>query len=391
MQQLDILIVDDDKMDRTAFCRHMATGGLPLRVFEAATGAEGCALLAKQSFACLFLDNRLPDMDGIEFLQNFYDVDEDMLPLPVVMMTGQDSGNLMEEALRWGVHDFVTKDGATAASLSIALRKAREVFDLKKTRRAMEARIHQSEKMDAVGQLTSGIAHDFNNLLTVILGNTRLMRRRLEGREDDAVIAALGQKIDAVDTAARKGVDLVRHLMVFARQQEVRQEITPVAATLADICALLERTLGGNITLETRLDDADARVSVDRNMLENAIINLSVNARDAMPKGGRLTVAGKIAAQDGREFYAIAVSDTGSGMSEHVRLRIFEPFFTTKAAGEGTGLGLAMVYGFVRQAGGAIEVDSKEGEGTTFRIRLPLHSRAAQNSMEEACPEKSSA
>jgi signal transduction histidine kinase len=110
-----------------------------------------------------------------------------------------------------------------------------------------------------------------------------------------------------------------------------------------------------------------------------------------MPRGGRLTVAGKIAVQDGREFYVISVSDTGCGMPEQVRVRIFEPFFTTKLAGEGTGLGLAMVYGFVRQAGGIIEVDSKEGEGTTFRIRLPLHSRAAQEFKEEACQEKSSA
>lgn len=374
---IDILVIDDDDTDRMALRRHLARAAFPVTVFEAATGNEGAALMAQRSFACVFLDYRLPDMDGLALLQRFYDVDTDLLPAPFVMMTGEHADRVMSEALRWGVHDFIVKAGITFDTLMIALHKAREIFDLKRLRKDMEEKLRHAQKMDAVGQLTSGIAHDFNNLLTVILGNTRIMTRRLEGLED-AVAPVLAQKVAAVEGAARRGADLVRHLMIFTRQQEVRQETIDGNLAVSEGCLLLERALGGRVELKLELSPAASPVSVDKTMLENALINIAVNARDAMPQGGILTVTTGVSMRDGAPFFAVTMADTGTGMPEHVRQRIFEPFYTTKPAGEGTGLGLAMVYGFIRQSGGHIEVDSKEGTGTQFRIYLPLHAEQGE-------------
>lgn len=380
---IDILIIDDDDTDRMAVRRHLARASVPMNVFEAATGEEGSALMAQRHFACVFLDYRLPDMDGLALLQKFYDVDADMLPAPFIMMTGEHAEHVMSEALRWGVHDFIIKTSITFDTLMIAFRKAREVFDLKRLRKGMEEKLRHAQKMDAVGQLTSGIAHDFNNLLTVILGNTRIMTRRLEG-SSDPVAPVLVQKVEAIEGAARRGADLVRHLMIFTRQQEVRQETIDGNLAVSEGCTLVQRAIGERVELKLELSSISSPVTVDKTMLENAIINIAVNARDAMPKGGTLTVTTGVSMRDGTPCFTVTMADTGTGMPEHVRQRIFEPFFTTKPAGEGTGLGLAMVYGFIRQSGGHIEVDSKEGTGTQFRIYLPL--RAEQ---EETCQPKS--
>lgn len=369
-ERLQVLVIDDDAMDRIAIRRHLLSAALNSDVHEAETGAAGIALLRERRFDCVFVDYRLPDMEGTSLLQVFYDITNDQMPAPFVMLTGQGGEEVMAEALRWGAHDYIVKDHITGPSVLIALLKAREIFDLKRARHSAEDKLRQAQKMDAVGQLTSGIAHDFNNLLTVILGNTRMMRRRL-AEIPAAQGIAIAPKVDAVESAAQRGADLVRHLMVFSRQQELKSATVDIGAALAHTVTLLERTLGKGINLVLTAEQGMRPVHVDATLLENAVINVSVNARDAMPQGGTLTITARPVVFNDSSHVLISIADTGAGMPEHVRERIFEPFFTTKPAGEGTGLGLAMVYGFIRQTGGHIEVDSEAGRGTTFRIYLP--------------------
>ncbi len=377
----DILVIDDDALDRMAIRRYVSRPHLNVRVQEAATGEAGAALLAAQRFDCLFLDYRLPDMDGVAFLKRFYDLDADLMPCPVVMLTGQGSEGVMTDALRWGAHDYIIKDNISADTLNIALIKAREIFDLRRARLQTDEKLRHAQKMDAVGQLTSGIAHDFNNLLTVILGNTHLMLRRLPNIGTEAQ-EKLGPKVEAIETAARKGADLVRHLMVFTRQRELKEVVFDPNRCIADTLLLLKRTLGETIEVREHFAEDIGNIRVDTGLFENAVINIAVNARDAMKKGGRLDITTEnvnLTANDliaypemsPNSYVLIAIADNGEGMPESVRQRIFEPFYTTKPAGEGTGLGLSMVYGFIRQSGGHIQVDSTPGAGTIFRIYLP--------------------
>jgi signal transduction histidine kinase len=366
---LKVLLIDDDDIDRMAIHRHLQKCGPDISLTEVHTGAEGEALLEKGDFACVFVDYRLPDMDGVTLLQRFYNLDTGELPAPFIMLTGQGNEKVMEEALRWGAHDYIVKSQLSADSVSIALKKARQLFELKKSRRQAEAMLVQAQKMDAVGQLTSGIAHDFNNLLTVILGNTRLMFRKLE--KGDVPKEELAAKVRAIDEAAKRGAALVRHLMVFTRERELKPAAADLNHIVNETLDMLRRTIPANVEIEARLGNAGS-VMVDAGQLEHAIINISVNARDAMPQGGKITISTG-AAENG--FAVLSIRDTGSGIPDHVRQRIFEPFFTTKPAGQGTGLGLAMVYGFIQQSGGKIEVESVEGSGTCFRLLLP---RAAE-------------
>jgi signal transduction histidine kinase/ActR/RegA family two-component response regulator len=246
-------------------------------------------------------------------------------------------------------------------------------------RRREEAQmtLSQMQKMEAVGQLTAGIAHDFNNLLAVIGGSLEFV--------DGAAargLTAEPELIDAALRATRRGRELVRRLLAFSRQSPLRAEATTIDQLVLDTLRLLQRTLGQGIDMVTRLDAEAAVISVDRNQMANALLNLALNARDAMPEGGQLTIATRCRPVSGDapggssrwptgEEVCITISDTGTGMTDEVRSRAFEPFFTTKADGLGSGLGLSMVQGFVEQSGGRIDIESAPGKGTTITIRLP--------------------
>ena len=245
------------------------------------------------------------------------------------------------------------------------------------TRRAQtESALREAQKMQAIGQLTGGIAHDFNNLLTVILGNLELARPRLA---DDA--ALLG-RVERAVWAAQRGATLTAQLLAFARKQPLAPGPIDLAGTVPELLPLLRRTLGEHI--EIRFVDTAGLwpAMADAAQLENAVLNLALNARDAMPGGGRLTIelANKVLDDDyanrhvevtAGDYVMLAVSDTGHGMTPDVLERVFEPFFTTKPDGKGTGLGLAMVFGFVKQSGGHVKIYSEPGEGSTVRLYLP--------------------
>jgi signal transduction histidine kinase len=246
-------------------------------------------------------------------------------------------------------------------------------------REETEARLRQAQKMEAVGQLTGGVAHDFNNLLTVIIGSLAMLQRRLaEGSARDVRL------VENALEGARRAAALTHRLLAFSRQQPLDPKPLDLNRLVAGMSELLQRTLGEQIEIETVLAGGLWRATADPNELENAILNLAVNARDAMPEGGKLTVETANTALD--EAYAasrqevkpgqyvlISVSDTGAGMPRELLGRVFEPFFTTKPVGKGTGLGLSQVYGFIRQSGGHVAIYSEPGEGTTVKLYLPRH------------------
>jgi PAS domain S-box-containing protein len=258
-------------------------------------------------------------------------------------------------------------------------------------RARMEQELRQAQKMEAVGQLTGGLAHDFNNLLTVITGNLEMLEPRLE-RADDRELLREAQE------AADLGAKLAGRLLAFGRRQPLNSKPIDLSALVAGMSDLLRRTLGASVEVDTRLAPGLHATMADPGQVENALLNLAINARDAMPGGGKLTIETAEAALD-REtahgaamqaggYVMLSVSDTGKGMSPEVRRRAFEPFFTTKGPGAGTGLGLSMVYGFVKQSGGHVQLASEEGKGTTVRIYLPaIHGGTAG----AAAPQESAA
>jgi signal transduction histidine kinase len=276
-----------------------------------------------------------------------------------------------------------------------ALRKANETLEERVAERTQafeaehrhrelaEEKLRQSQKMEAIGQLTGGIAHDFNNLLTGITGSLDLIRRRMDaGRTQD-----IARFMDAASTSAQRAAALTHRLLAFARRQSLDAKPSDVNALVAGMDDMLRRTLGEQVRFEVILGAGLWPALTDANQLENAILNLTLNARDAMPEGGRLRIettnTQMRASQSlvGEEvtpgpYVVVCVSDTGMGMTPEVVAKAFDPFFSTKPPGQGTGLGLSMIYGFAKQSGGHVRIDSVIGEGTTVKLYLPRASSA---------------
>ncbi len=253
------------------------------------------------------------------------------------------------------------------------IRDVSERHRAEEERRSLEARLRQAQKMEAVGRLAGGVAHDFNNLLTAITGNLTLALRKVpEG-------SPVHRWLSEVDRSAWRAASLTRHLLAFSRQQVIEPKVLDLRAVVEGMESLVARTIGEDVRLRVRLADVPCRVVVDHGQMEQIVLNLVTNARDAMPDGGLLTLEvertgrphllGVPGPEGGGHVVVLSVRDTGHGMRADVQRRIFEPFFTTKTSG--TGLGLAMVYGAAEQNGGWVEVDSTPGHGSTFRLYLP--------------------
>jgi signal transduction histidine kinase len=252
-----------------------------------------------------------------------------------------------------------------------------------------QQQLHQAQKMEAVGQLTGGIAHDFNNLLTIIIGNVDALATLFDSQPKAKEFADLALK------ASLRGADLTRQLLAFSRQQRLQPKVINLNELVKGVTTLLRRTIGTNIDIRTELDDALWLAEVDVAQVESAVVNLAVNARDAMPNGGQLTIETVNQIVDGSyatenldiapgNYAMLSVTDTGTGIPAAILNRVFDPFFTTKEVGKGTGLGLSMVYGFAKQSGGHVKIYSEEGHGTAVRLYLP---RAAQDKLTAAVPE----
>ena len=255
-----------------------------------------------------------------------------------------------------------------------------------------EETLRQSQKLEAIGQLTGGVAHDFNNLLTVIRGSVDLLRR------DNLTEEKRRTYIDAIGTTADRATNLTRQLLAFARRQALTPELIDTGVSLTELATMIGTLTGSRITLHTQVPDYPCYTMADRALLDTAIVNMAINARDAMEGAGTLTIAtGPVSGIPGvrghspvaGDYIAVTVADTGSGIAEDDLIRIFEPFFTTKPVGQGTGLGLSQVFGFAKQSGGDIRVDSEVGRGTTFTLYLPrIYPNPNELLSDDALPER---
>jgi PAS domain S-box-containing protein len=303
--------------------------------------------------------------------------------------------NSVEKACRFGsdgqiVYRTLHKDGTWRfiESMRTAIRNDKgEVSRLVSIgrditeRRALEEQFMQSQKMEAVGRLSGGIAHDFNNLLGVVIGYAEFLVENLEHNEP------LRSSSYEILVAGKRAASLTQQLLAFSRQQVLDPKVLDLNAVVSDVDKLLRRVIGEDIQLETRLDALPGSVKADQSQMEQVLVNLAVNARDAMQRGGKLTIrTGNIEMHEDfvqhrypvrpGPYVSLTVADTGTGMDAATRERAFEPFFTTKEQGKGTGLGLSTVYGVVKQSGGYIDIESAPGKGTTFKIYLPLTAEA---------------
>jgi PAS domain S-box-containing protein len=307
------------------------------------------------------------------------------------LLSGETS--LLQQDLRYTTGTGAVVHGATSIALVKNEKGETEQLIVQITdtseKKLVNERLQKAQKMEAIGQLTGGLAHDFNNLLTVIIGNLQLLEGKMGADEKSAK-----RVVEAID-AARKGSELTRQLLAFARKQELEPRDVGVNELIVGLAPLIERTLGENVELKVDTMAGEPHTLIDPSQLESAILNLSINARDAMNDSGRLTIETQPAYLD--RFYAdkhpevvpghyvmVAVSDNGCGMSAELLEKVFQPFFTTKAPGKGTGLGLSMVYGFIKQSGGHISVYSEVGHGTSVKMYLPRRMQAGDAASENA-------
>jgi signal transduction histidine kinase/CheY-like chemotaxis protein len=294
--------------------------------------------------------------------------EDGMVGLAAQAAVAMDNARLFRERAR-------AQDQLKALNAELEQRVAKEVAD----RMNAEDALRQAQKMEAVGQLTGGVAHDFNNLLTIIVGGLDTIRRAKP--EDQARIR---RAADMAQQGAQRAVSLTSRLLAFSRRQPLAPKPLDLNGLVRDMTELLHRTLGEQVELESVLAPRLWTIEADANQLESAVLNLAVNARDAMPQGGKLTIETGNTFLDDRyvetsaevtpgQYVLIAVSDSGAGIPKDVLSRVFEPFYTTKEVGRGTGLGLSMVYGFVKQSGGHVTIYSETGEGTTVKMYFPRY------------------
>ena len=294
---------------------------------------------------------------------------------------------LAEATLR-GVNEALEKRvEARTADLERAIDRLQA--EVGERERAEEA-LRQAQKMEAVGRLTGGIAHDFNNLLTPVIGGLEILASQVEEPR-------LRRLAEAALDSSRRGAKLTGQLLAFSRLQRLGIASVPVNRVIEDLRQILKHTIGPGIAIRTELAEGALHASCDENQLENAILNLAINARDAMPGGGTLTIRTGLTTEPGDpelapgDYVCVTVADTGAGMPADVLARATEPFFSTKPLGKGTGLGLAQVYGIARQSGGTVRIDSREGEGTTVHILLPRAEQGAEAAPADAGSEPSEA
>ena len=368
---LRVLIVEDSASDAELMVRALRQGGFEI-VQECVQTAEAMrAALARQSWDVVLSDYSLPHFDAPAALAVVRAAAPDV---PFIVVSGSVGEDTAVTVMQAGAADYIMKD--RLQRLAPAVTRAVEGAAVRRERRQLEEQLQHSQRMEAVGRLAGGIAHDFNNVLTAVLGSIELLL--LDAPPD----RPHREELDIIRDAATRAKDLIRQLLAFSARQVLQPMVIDLNHLVKDVAKMLRRLIGEDVALETTLAPGLGAVRVDTGQIEQVLVNLAVNARDAMPQGGRLAIATGNVELDGTRaspaatvpagrYVLLQISDTGVGMDAPVQAHVFEPFFTTKPRGKGTGLGLATVYGIVRQSGGHITVESALGQGATFRIYLP--------------------
>jgi two-component system cell cycle sensor histidine kinase/response regulator CckA len=370
MQKLEVLIVEDNPDDAELVLRALRQAGFDPHWSRVETEPDFMAAL-KKTPQIILSDYSMPSFSGLRALELSQ---ASGLNIPLILISGTVGEDVAVEAMRRGSADYLLKD--RLARLGSAVERVLNEQRLIAERKELEAQFVQAQKMEVIGQLSAGMAHDFNNILAVIIGYGDLMLQELRGE------STLRNYTAEIRHAADRASALTRQLLVFSRKQASQAVVFDLNAMLQDLDKMLRRLIDENVELTMVLSQEAGRVKADAGYIGQVLMNLVVNARDAMPNGGKLTITTSNAtlgenvesATSGPlpgRYVVISVSDTGTGMTAEVQARLFEPFFTTKPKGKGTGLGLVTCQAIVRQCGGKIDIFSKPGQGATFRIYIP--------------------
>lgn len=375
---LRALIADDSENDVLFLLRALRKAGYEPVYERVSTAPAMKAALQRQTWDIVISDYEMPNFGGFEALQLLKESGHD---LPFILVSAVVSEETAVAAMKAGAHDYIMKRNLVrlAPAIERELREAQTRGARKAAEEALrqsEEQLRQAQKIEAVGRLASGVAHDFNNILTVITGHSELLLRQLDADDPRR------KNAEQIEKAAYRAAALTRQLLTFSRKQVIEPRVLKLNAIILNIEKMLRRLIGEDIEFCTVLDSAAGHIKADPGQIEQVIMNLAVNARDAMPNGGKLTVTTANTTLDKNQlkhfpdlcagdYVMLTIADTGTGMSEEVKAHLFEPFFTTKPPGKGTGLGLATCFGIVKQSTGHINVHSELGRGTTFKIYFP--------------------
>ena len=374
LRHVNILLIDDDPQAQALIEMALIDAHFERKIEVAATAALGLERIKADQHDIYLVDQRLPDGTGLDLIRVAKDLGTDK---PFILMTGYGSGALDEAALREGAADYVEKH-LVGAHLERSIRYALRNWMSSRALHDREEQLRQSQKMEAIGRLAGGVAHDFNNLLTAIIGYTDMIAERSD------VDPATTREVLEIRRAADRGAALTRQLLAFSRKQFLHPTVININESVAGLLHMLPRLIGDHIHTDARLGSGIGYVKADASQIEQVIVNLVLNARDAMPAGGHVTIettnvelteerlSGEGLGLEPGPYVMLAITDTGVGMDDVTRAHAFEPFFTTKSKGKGTGLGLATVYGIIDQSGGGIAMDTAPGRGTSIRIYLPV-------------------
>jgi len=370
-----ILIVDDQDVNVSLLEQMLREAGY-VSVTSTMNPHEVCGLHRKHHYSLILLDLEMPGLNGFEVMEDLKAVDVGCY-LPVLVITAQPNHKL--RAIKAGAKDFISKPFDLAEVLMRVhnmLEARLQHLEAEVRTVQAEARFIESQKADALGQLAAGVAHDFNNIIAVVMGYSEMILEKVGPKSE------LGSYLEAIQSAGQRAAGLTRQLLIFCRKQTVQLVVLDVNEVVNDMAGMLQPLMQENIEVAILPGKQVGRMRADAGYIGQVLINLAVNARDAMPRGGKLTIVTGNATLDENyarthagvnpgQYVMLAVSDTGTGMTDEVKAHLFEAFFTTKSEGKGTGLGLATCQTIVQQSGGHIGVYSEVGLGTTFKIYLP--------------------